>query len=109
MRFRRKFFAKALLVIAMIALASWIVMSLWNWVVPGLFAGAHVIDYPRAFGLLVLCRILFGGFRGAGFGGWKGRQWQRWQQMTPEEREQLRHGMRSACSRDGRQSRESGA
>jgi hypothetical protein len=91
MRFRRKFFAKALLVVVMIAVLGLIVMRLWNWVVPGLFADAQMIDYPRAIGLLVLSRILFGGFRGYG-GGCRARQWHRWQRMTPEEREQLRQG-----------------
>jgi hypothetical protein len=52
--------------------------------------------------LLVLSRILFGGFRG--HGGWRGRmhghrhgheRWAKWQAMTPEEREQFhRHGPR---------------
>jgi hypothetical protein len=98
MRFRRKFFFKALLVVAMIAVLGLVVMRLWNWVVPGLIVDAHEIDYARAIGLLVLCRILFGGFRGGG--GCRARQWQRWQHMTPEEREQLRSGT-------GRASRES--
>ena len=44
-------------------------------------------------GLLALCRILFGGFRG--HAGWHGRNhWGhgRWSAMTPEEREQFRRG-----------------
>jgi hypothetical protein len=95
MRFRRKFFLKAILIVAMIALLGFVVMRLWNWVVPGLIVDAQLIDYPRAIGLLVLCRILFGGFRGGGFrGGCRARHWQRWQHMTLEEREQLRSGMR---------------
>jgi hypothetical protein len=101
MRFRRKFFAKALLVVVMIAVLGWVVMSLWNWVIPGLIVDAHAIDFPHAIGLLVLSRILFGGFRGFG-GGCRARQWQRWQHMTPEEREQLRSGMRSAFRGNGR-------
>jgi hypothetical protein len=90
MRFRRKFFAKGLFVILIIALLGWIVMTLWNWVVPALAIGAHAIDYPHAIGLLVLCRILFGGFRGHG-GCHRARQWRHWQQMTQQEREQLRN------------------
>ncbi|PLZ03752.1 hypothetical protein CY652_05080 [Burkholderia sp. WAC0059] len=89
MKFRRKFFAKALLLVALVALLGWIVMGLWNWIVPGLVTGAHAIGYPRAVGLLVLCRILFGGFRK--HGGCRERmQWHRWQRMTPEERDQFR-------------------
>ena len=89
MRFRRKFFAKALLLVLIIALLGLIVMKLWNWIIPGLVVGAHAIDYPHAIGLLVLCRILFGGFRGHG-GYDKARHWRHWQQMTQQERERLR-------------------
>jgi hypothetical protein len=91
MRFRGRFLARLMLLVVMIALAGWIVMRLWNWVVPGVFVDAHPIDYSRAIGLLVLCRILFGGFRGfGGYGRCRGRRWNR---MTAEEREQLRRGM----------------
>jgi hypothetical protein len=38
-----------------------IVMHLWNWLLPMLF-GWHQISFWQALGLLVLCRILFGGF-----------------------------------------------
>jgi hypothetical protein len=87
MRFRARHLAKGLLVLVAIGVLGLAVMVLWNLVVPSLFAGTHVIDYPRALGLLVLCRLLFGGFRGRG--GWRGRrQWGRWAAMTPEEREQ---------------------
>jgi hypothetical protein len=40
-----------------------VVMSLWNWLMPTLF-GWHVISYWQALGLLILSKILFGGFRG---------------------------------------------
>jgi hypothetical protein len=93
MRCRRKFFAKALLLVVIVALLGVIVMRLWNWIIPGLVVGAHAIDYPRAVGLLVLSRILFGGFRG--HGGCHGRrQWRHWQRMTQEERDRLGHPSR---------------
>lgn len=38
---------------------------------------------------LVLSAILFGGFRGRS--GWQGWRRRRWEAVTPEEREQLRH------------------
>ncbi len=67
---------------------SAVVMLLWNNVAPALFGDARQIDYLHALGLLVLCRILFGGFRG--HGGWHGRhRWNQWQSMTPEERAQF--------------------
>jgi hypothetical protein len=68
-------------------------MSLWNWLMPALF-GWPSIGYWQAWGLVILSRILFGGFRGAGGGGhWRHRMMERWEQMTPEEREKLRHGL----------------
>lgn len=53
----------ALVVIAIAAL-SYVVMLLWNNVVVSLADGIHAIDYCHAVGLLILSRILFGGFRG---------------------------------------------
>ena len=49
-----------LFVVAVIAF-SYIVMSLWNWLIPGLFGGP-VITMLQAIGLLVLSKILFGSF-----------------------------------------------
>jgi len=100
MRHRAKFIIWPILFLAAVAALSAVVMLLWNAVVPGIFAAAPQIDYLHALGLLVLCRILFGGLRG--HGGWHGRmhghrhgseRWAKWQAMTPEEREQFhRHG-----------------
>jgi len=92
MNFKLKMVAKVVLAFIALAALGWLVMTLWNWVVPALFIGARMIDFPHALGLMVLSRILFGGFRGHG-GGWRGRrQWQRWEQMTPEEREKFKNG-----------------
>ena len=79
---------------------SYAVMHLWNWLVPGIF-GWHAISFWQAVGLLVLSKILFGGF-GHRFGGGPGRHWkrrmaERWEAMTPEEREKFRAGMRGRC------------
>jgi hypothetical protein len=52
------------LILAAIGVLAAVVMLLWNWVMPGLITGALQIDYWRALGLLILCRILFGGLRG---------------------------------------------
>jgi hypothetical protein len=94
MRFKLRCFGKALLVLVGIAVLGWMVMTLWNWVVPALFVSARAIDFPHALGLLVLSRILFGGFRG--HGGWHGRRhWRRWERMTPEERENFQKNLSS--------------
>lgn len=81
---------------------SFVIMQLWNWLMPALF-GWHVIRFWQALGLLVLCKILFGGFHG-GPGRhmyWRRRMIERWEQMTPEEREKFRHGMRGRCGSFG--------
>jgi len=88
MRSKVRFAGKAVFMLAAVAILGAVVMWLWNAVVPALFLGALAIDYPHALGLLILSRILFGGFRG--HGGWHGRhRWERWQAMTPEEREKF--------------------
>ena len=66
MRFKLRCFGMALLVLVGIAVLGWMVMTLWNWVIPALFIGGRAIDFPHALGLLILSRILFGGFRGRG-------------------------------------------
>ena len=72
---------------------GFLVMQLWNWLVPSLF-GLHSITFAQALGLLILGKILFGGFhRGAGRGRWRSGMRERWAQMTPEEREKFRAGM----------------
>jgi hypothetical protein len=75
-----------------------IVMHLWNWLLPGLF-GWHTITFWQALGLLVLCRILFGGFGSSGHRGGHQRRRGRemWDSMTPEEREAFRQSMRDRC------------
>jgi hypothetical protein len=81
-----------------IAVLGYVVMSLWNWLTPALF-GWHLITFWQAVGLLLLSRILFGGFRG-GPGRhmyWRRRMKERWERMTPEEREKFREGMRGRC------------
>jgi hypothetical protein len=83
---------------------SFAVMWLWNWLMPVLF-GLHVITFWQALGILVLSKILFGGFRGRpGFGGdWRARLIRRWEDMTPEEREKFRaHGIWPASGGRGR-------
>jgi hypothetical protein len=70
-----------------------VVMNLWNWLMPSLF-GLHTITFAQALGLLILGKILFGGFhRGGGRAKWRSGMRERWANMTPEEREKFRAGM----------------
>jgi len=90
-----------LLVIVGVGALGWVVMSLWNWLMPALVDGVHQLDYLHAVGLLVLSRILFGGMRGRG--GWHGGHHRhRWEQMSEEERAKFKNGMRGLRGRCGR-------
>ena len=92
----------------LMALGGWIVQHLWNWLLPPLF-GWRMITFWQALALLVLCRILFGGFSGGGHRGMgmgmrrrmrermEERWAERWEKMTPEEREKFRQGMHARC------------
>ena len=75
-----------------------VVMSLWNWLMPALF-GLRLITFWQALGLFLLGKLLFGGFRGRpGCGGhWRKRMKERWELMTPEERERFLQGMKGRC------------
>jgi hypothetical protein len=78
---------------------GYVVMRLWNWLMPALF-GWHVISFWQALGILVLSKILFGGFRGGRPGRrmhWRGRMRERWEGMAPEDREKFRQSMRGRC------------
>lgn len=106
--FSRLRFAKFfVLIIVGVSALSWVVMMLWNWLMPALFVGAHSIDFLQALGLLVLSKILFGGMHrgrhGHGHHHWRH---ERWEKLSEEEREKFRRGMfgrRRHCS-DARRS-----
>lgn len=76
------------LVIIGIAVLGYVLMALWNWILPDVIDTVHTITYLQALGLLVLSRILFGGLRGHGCRG----RWHhhRWHHMSEEERAKFR-------------------
>jgi hypothetical protein len=90
-----------------------IVRLLWNGLLPPLF-GWPTITFWQALGLLVLCRILFGGFGRHGRSGpspgpafrrrfadrMADRVAERLERMTPEERERFRQRLRERCGFD---------
>ena len=53
--------------VGLLALCGWVVMLLWNWLMPEIF-GLKRLGYWQAWGLLALCTILFKGL-GSGGGG----------------------------------------
>jgi hypothetical protein len=104
---KKKWIYLAPLAVLAMVLFAWLggelVMRLWNWLTPSLF-GWRQITFWQAFGLLALCRILFGGVSGRGMHRSNMRRRmaermdERWAKMTPEEREKFRHSWRSRCA-----------
>ena len=78
------------IVVVMCVVAGFVVMHLWNWLMPSIF-GLRTITFVQAVGLLVLSKILLGGFhRHAG-----GRHGANPQSMTPRAPETGSVGGRS--------------
>ncbi|MEZ4806597.1 MAG: hypothetical protein R2815_03885 [Flavobacteriales bacterium] len=99
-----KFLIIPILIAAMVALMGFVVMFLWNAIIPAL-TGWSMLTWPQALGLLVLCRILFGGFKGGGGGSW--RKWKHGRGersedgcfgMNPEQRRRLKEEWERRCS-----------
>lgn len=104
-----RFLGFALLFVGLAGLAT---MALWNALLPAIL-GVSAINFWQALGLLVLSRILFGGPRGFAFGRgrggygpphrragrteWKRKMTERWQNMTPQQREQMKQQWRDKC------------
>jgi Ca2+/H+ antiporter, TMEM165/GDT1 family len=93
-----KFVVIPILCLIVLCLVCLLVMGLWNWLMPAIF-GLKVITFWQALGLLFLSKLLFTGFRGRSHRSmhWRHRMMERWERMTPEEREQFRAGMRGRC------------
>lgn len=106
------------MIAAFVFVFGFVTEHLWNWLVPSI-TGWHTITYWQAVGLLLLCKILFGGFHKHGYrrGGdrwrekreWKRRMKERWEHMTPDERESFRAAMKQRwghCGKFGKESAE---
>jgi membrane protein implicated in regulation of membrane protease activity len=96
----RKFLFIIPFVLLALAVFTGAVMLLWNNVLAQV---VHVstISFWQALGILVLSKILFGGFRGAQWGRheWRKRMMQRWEHMSPEEKEKFRNEWQERCGR----------
>lgn len=96
MSYRKGFFYGlmiALIIAAVAGLFAALFMQLWNWLIPVLFSGP-VLTYWQAVGLLVLAKIIFGGFgtghhkkRWKSHGGWRGNWKDRCSNMSEEDKE----------------------
>jgi hypothetical protein len=89
-----------LAIAAFLGIFGGIVMLLWNNVL-AVVLHISTVSFWQAVGILVLSKILFGGFRGAHWGRhrWKEKMQQRWDKMTPEEREKFKDEWQNRCGR----------
>ena len=82
---------------------GWVVMALWNAILPVVIPAVKVVSYWQAVGILLLSRLLFGGFKGHHRGGEGYRHPSFWKekmaQMTDEEKEKCKEAWKSRCGR----------
>ena len=98
-----------LIATGVVLLLGMAVQYLWNAILPAAI-GVGTLTFWHAVGLLVLCRLLFGGFGGRGGGGWGGhrrggppaRMRERWMKMSEEERIRFREEWKQRCRPRGR-------
>ena len=105
--YRGRFIFIPLAVAAFLSLISFVVMQLWNSLLPDILH-TGTITFWQAMGIFVLCKILFGFGKGGrpGWGG--GAPWmrkhmeQRFKNMSPEEQEKFKAKMRDRmCNWEG--------
>jgi hypothetical protein len=97
--FKGRFIFIPIAVAAFLTLTGFVVMQLWNNLLPGIL---HVgmITFWQAIGIFILCKILFGFHRGGRGWGGRGAPWmrhrmeERFKNMTPEEKEKFKQKMR---------------
>lgn len=86
--------------VGFVSLASFVVMLLWNAILPDV-TGVKPLNFWQAAGLLVLTKILFGGFKGRGKGRKrkhsKEKPWNKWMNMNEEEREEAKQRWKEYC------------
>jgi hypothetical protein len=75
--------------VGLLFLFGWIVMLLWNWLMPDIF-GLKQVTYWQAWGLLLLSCILFGRLGGSGSGG----------KSDSRRKKELRRYMREECEKE---------
>ena len=87
------------LFIAFVLLLGLVVMGLWNAILPAVL-GIKVITFTQALGILLLSKILFGGFRSgsrANMEQWRMKMQEKMGSMTPEEKEKFKSEWRNRC------------
>lgn len=105
--YKGRFIFIPIAVAAFLSLISFVVMQLWNNLLPDILH-VGVITFWQAMGIFILCKILFGfgrGKRGWGGGGpWGNNPWmrqkmqERFRSMTPEQKEKFKQKMRDRAN-----------
>lgn len=86
------------------------IRELWNCLIPELFHGP-VITFWQGLGLCLLGKMLFGWHGGPGGGfrrnrrAWDEKLKERYANMTPEEKEKMKEGLKNWCRPNNRFSR----
>ncbi len=100
-RRKKRFFFLFFIPVLFLVFTS-IVMLLWNAILP-VVLHVNTLTFWQAAGMLVLCRILFGGFRFGGgsprhrFGGPPAHLKDKWTKMTDEEKTKFREEWKKRC------------
>jgi len=106
--FRGRFIFIPIAVAAFLTGISYIVMELWNNLLPAILH-VGIITFWQAMGIFILCKILFG-FGKGGRRHWGGPHWmngrmlERFKNMTPEEKAEFKQKWEQRCG-DGRRGR----
>lgn len=102
-----------ILILTLVTVVSAVVMFLWNAIIPDI-TGWKPVSFWQAAGLLILFKILFGGFgrgrhRGGRGRGKSGRKWinmskedkmelkEKWMNMTHEEKREMKKKWKDYC------------
>ena len=102
---KKKFVKRKLLFIpifiAAVFLFGAIVMGLWNAILPAVI-GVKAISFWQALGILILSKILFGGFHGTCGGRHGNSRWvemkEKFAAMSPEEKEKFKSEWKNRCA-----------
>jgi hypothetical protein len=104
--YRGRFIFIPIAIAAFVALTGFVVMSLWNYLIPVIFH-LGTITFWQAIGIFVLCKILFGfggkghrGMRGGGAPWMRNRMEERFKNMTAEEKEKFKEKLKQRCGHD---------
>lgn len=98
----RKLGGGIVIILALASIFSFVVMNLWNAIIPDLFKGPY-ITFWQSLGLLLLSHILLRGWGPWRYGhGWRHNRWskrleEKLAAMTPEERERFKEELRCTC------------